>query len=84
MGKPLEFDYRQLKPMLKSLGYAPCIRLYINGRMGRIGVPIPPDRLSEIARVKGESFTKGRYSASELYQMAKSRGKKKNSKKKFK
>jgi hypothetical protein len=74
-GKPLEFDYGQLKPMLKSLGYAPCIRLYINARMGRIGVVIPPERLTEIARLKGESFTNGKYSSSQLFQMAKKRGK---------
>lgn len=71
--KPLEFDYRDLKPMLKSLGYAPCIRLYINSRLGRIGVVVPPDGLGEIARLKAESFTNGRYSAAQLYQMAKKR-----------
>jgi hypothetical protein len=71
--KPLEFNYRDLKPMLKSLGYAPCIRLYINSRLGRIGVVVPPDGLAEIARLKAESFTSGRYSAAQLYQMAKRR-----------
>lgn len=71
--KPLEFNYRDLKPMLKSLGYAPCIRLYINSRMGRIGVVVPPDGLGEVARLKAESFTNGRYSAAQLYQMAKKR-----------
>jgi hypothetical protein len=73
--KPLEFSYEQLKPMLKSLGYAPCIRLYINKRISSTGVVIPPDRLMEVARLKTETFTKGRYSASQLYQMARRRGK---------
>ena len=73
--RPLEFSYNQLKPMLKSLGYAPCIRLYINKRISGTGVVIPPERLFEVARLKTETFTQGRYSASQLFQMAKKRGK---------
>lgn len=76
--KPLEFSYEELKPMLKSLGYAPCIRSYINSRIGRIGVVIPPDRLTEVARLKTENFTQGKYSATQLYQMARKAGRKKN------
>lgn len=75
--KPLDFSYADLKPMLKKLGYAPCIRKYINARMGKQGVVIPPERLTEVARVKTESFTNGRYSANQLFQMAKNRGRKK-------
>lgn len=75
--RPLEFSYKQLRPMLKSLGYAPCIRLYINKRISSTGVVIPPDRLMEVARLKAETFTSGRYSASQLFQMAKAAGKKK-------
>lgn len=74
-GKPLQFSYNDLKPMLKSLGYAPCIRLYINNRLSKTGVVIPPERLFEVARLKTETFTKGRYSASDLFQMARKRGK---------
>ena len=73
--KPLEFSYEKLKPMLKSLGYAPCIRLYINSRLGNVGVPVPPENLLQMARLKTESFTNGKYSASQLYQMAKAAGK---------
>lgn len=69
-GKPLDFNYLDLKPMLKQLGYAPCIRLYINSRLGKIGVVVPPDRLTEVSRVKAESFTNGKYSANQLYKMA--------------
>lgn len=70
-GKPIQFSYGDLKPMLKSLGYAPCIRKYINARMGRVGVSVPPEKLPEIARMRAETFTQGRYSAAQLYQMAK-------------
>lgn len=77
-GNPIDFSYADLKPMLKSLGYAPCIRKYINPRMGRIGVVIPPDRLTEVARMKGESFTNGKYSSTQLFKMAKQAGKRRN------
>lgn len=74
--KLMEFNYAQIRPMLKTLGYAPCIRLYINGRMGKVGVVIPPERLIEIARLRAETFTNGQYSAKELYDKArKSRNK---------
>lgn len=80
--KSLIFSYKQLKPMLKSLGYAPCIRLYINRRFGRSGVIIPPYMLEEMGRVRSETFTNGKYSASELYRMAKNRNRKKTKRKK--
>lgn len=72
-GKPLNFDYQSLKPLLKSIHYAPCVRRYINSRMGRVGVPIPPSDLVHVAKMKAETFTEGRYSAAQLYQMAKKR-----------
>lgn len=74
--KPLQFSYEQLKPMLKTLGYAPCIRLYINKRIGSSGVVIPPERLMEVARLKTETFTKGKYTAEQLYAKARKAGKK--------
>lgn len=74
---PLEFNYKQLKPLLKTLGYAPCIRLYINKRISNTGVVIPPSRLMEVAKLKSESFTNGKYSAEQLYKMARQRAKKK-------
>jgi len=73
--KPLELKYLILKPMLKKLGYAPCIRLYINSRISSNIVTIPQERLVEIASLKSETFTQGRYSAEQLYSMAR---KKKN------
>lgn len=72
--KPLVFSYEDLKPMLKGLGYAPCIRKYINGRMGKVGIVIPPDRLAEVARMRTETFTEGKYSANQLYRMARNAG----------
>ena len=75
--KPLEFNYTQLKPMLKALGYAPCIRKYINQRFAPNGVIIPPSRLVEIALLRTETFTQGRYSAKQLMKMARKAAKKK-------
>lgn len=80
--KPLEFSFEQLKPMLKALGYAPCIRLYINKRISSTGVVIPPDRLIETAKLRTETFTNGRYSAEQLYTMARKRGSAKKLRKK--
>lgn len=68
--KPLQFDYSQLKPMLKKLGYAPCVRLYINSRISSSGVVIEDTDLLNAARIKSESFTSGKYSADELYRKA--------------
>ena len=73
-GLPLKFDYAQLRPMMKQLGYAPCIRKYINSRIANVGVIIPPERLLEVSMIKTETFTKGRYSAAQLFRMAKKRG----------
>lgn len=78
--KPLKFSYQQLKPMLKSLGYAPCIRLYINGRFAPTGVVLPSHKLMEVARLKAETFTQGKYSAYQLYAMARQAGMKKHKK----
>ena len=72
---PLQFSYNDFRPMMKRVGYAPCIRLYINKRIGSTGVVIPPERLMEVARLKTETFTKGKYSASQMFQMARAKGK---------
>lgn len=79
--KPLEFSYKDLKPLLKKFNYAPCIRKYINGRMGKTGIVIPPDRLIEVARLQTEVFTGGKYSSTQLYSMAKKAGRKRAAKK---
>lgn len=76
--KPLKFSYADLKPMLKSLGYAPCIRLYINSRFANTGVVLPSHQLMEVARLKAETFTSGKYSAYQLYAMARQAGRKRS------
>jgi len=68
--KPLEFNYKQIRPLLKQFGYAPIIRKYINRRISSIGVVLPPERLMEAARLRTESFTNGRYSAGQMIQRA--------------
>ena len=75
-GKPIQFSYQDLKPLLKKFGYAPCIRLYINKRIGPTGLVIPPDRLLEVARLKTEIFTNGKYTAEQMFKMAHLRAKK--------
>lgn len=75
-GRPIEFSYKELKPLLKKLGYAPCIRLYINNRFAKRGVVIPPERLAEVSRLRAETFTQGKYSANQLYKMARKSRKK--------
>jgi len=79
--KAFKFTYSDFKPMLKSLRYAPCIRLYINRRFGKQGVVIPGYKLLEIARLRTETFTQGKYSASQLYAMARQAGARKAKKK---
>lgn len=76
-GRRIDFSYKELKPMLKSLGYAPCIRLYIKKRIWKQGVVIPPERLPEMAKLRTETFTMGRYSASQIFARARKKAQKK-------
>lgn len=55
--KPVSFNYRKLKPLLKKLRYAPCIRLYINSRFKRRGAIIPIEYAKEVAEINPASFT---------------------------
>lgn len=72
-----DFDYRRLKPVLKSLGYAPCIRCYINRRFGKQLVNIPHDQFAACAVLDTAVFSHGR-SAESIYKeiIKKSKGKK--------
>lgn len=58
-GEKIEFGYRKIKPLLKKMGYAPCIRLYIrtHRRISPNGVVLPPERLIEAAQLRMEMFT---------------------------
>lgn len=69
-GKKLEFSYKDLKPFMKKIGFAPVIRLYIKNRISETGVLIPPEHLMNAARTKSETFTNGKISAEELYKKA--------------
>lgn len=71
----IRFTYEDFKPLMKSVQYQPCIRLYIKRRIGSRGVLIAPSELMSVARLKAETFTQGKYSQSQLYRMAKQRGK---------
>lgn len=74
MNKRLNFKYEDFKPLMKSVHYQPCIRLYIRRRISRKGVVIPQSELVNAAKLRAETFTNGRYSQAQLYQMAKRRG----------
>lgn len=68
-GKRLEFSYKQLKPFLKRIGFAPIIRKYIISRMSSGVVLIPPEHLMTAARLQTAVFTDGKR-AEELYKRA--------------
>lgn len=69
-GKALDFSYKDLKPFLKRIGFAPIIRVYLKNRISELGVIIPPEHLMDAARTKSETFTNGKISAEELYKRA--------------
>ena len=53
----MAFTYGELKPLLRKLNYAPCIRCYINRRYTRTGVVIPPEHFMEAARMDTAVFS---------------------------
>lgn len=67
--KPLEFSYKDLKPFMKKIGFAPIIRLYITKRMSNNVVQVPPEHLMTAARLQTAVFTNGK-KAEELYKRA--------------
>lgn len=64
----VQISYRKLRPLLKKLGYAPCIRLYINRRFGRRCVNIPHDQFLNCALMDTAVFSHG-LSSEEIYKM---------------
>lgn len=54
--KPLEVNWRMIKPMLGKLGMFPIIRLYIVARISRSGVKIPNQNLDQIISTKSATF----------------------------
>jgi len=68
-GKALEFSYKDLKPFLKKIGFAPVVRKYIISRMSSNVVLIPSEHLMTAARLQTAVFTDGKR-AEELYKRA--------------
>lgn len=69
----IRFTYEDFKPLMKSVHYQPCIRLYIFKRISPRGVVIPISELKAAQRLRQETFTNGKYSQQQLYQMAKNK-----------
>ena len=74
-GKPLELDYKTIKPFLKKIGFAPIIRRYIRARISRYIIRIPDSDFMNIVMSRSESFTQGKVSAEQLYKLALKRNK---------
>lgn len=66
--KPLEVDYKSMKPFLRASGSIPIIRLYINSRMSKSAVIVPSESLKIAARYSNEDFSVP--SAKKLYAKA--------------
>lgn len=66
---PLKVTYQMLKPVIEKLHLTSVIRLYINSRISRQGLVVPPEYWTSAAKLKAESFTGG-YSADALYRMS--------------
>lgn len=58
-GKPLEYDYKRLKPFLRKIGMFPVIRLYIRKRISQKVVLIPTNKIKDVIFTKTETFTGG-------------------------
>lgn len=69
----INFTYQDFKPLMKSVHYQPCIRLYIRKRISPKGVVIPPSELKNAQRLRAESFTGGKYNSQQLYRQARSK-----------
>ncbi len=70
LNKPLQMDYKKLKPFLKKIGFAPIIRRHLRGRIHGKVVNIPSSELMYAAMADTAIFTEGRISAEELYKRA--------------
>jgi len=76
MKRPLTFDYKQLKPFLKKIGFSPIIRMYINKRISPFGIVIPDDQIMNAAKIKSETFVHGKVDSDTLYKIALQKNKK--------
>jgi len=68
---PIQISYKSLRSAMKSIGAFPVVRLYIRGRMSRMGVRIPDELLMQATKMKTETFTKGKANSTTLWTRAK-------------
>lgn len=67
--RPLEINYKMVKPLILQLGLGPVIRLYIKKRISRRGVIIPPDQWVIASKLNIANFSNGK-SPEKLYKQA--------------
>ena len=72
---PLQITYKSIRAAMKSIGAFPVVRLYIRGRMSSSGVKIPDELLMQAAKMKTETFTKGKVNSTTLWSRAKNKAK---------
>lgn len=69
-GKPLEMTYEGIRGAVKSIGAFPVIRLYIKRNMSKYGVVVPDELLLQAAKMKTETFTRGKTNSTTLWSRA--------------
>jgi len=67
---PFKVSYRKLKSFINKLGAYPVVRLYIRSRMSSTGVKVPEDQMMQAAKMKAETFTKGKKNSTTLWTRA--------------
>jgi len=68
---PINMTYKSIRAAMKGIGAFPVIRLYIRGRMSSTGVKIPDELLMSAAKMKTETFTRGKANSTTLWSRAK-------------
>ena len=68
---PINMTYKSIRAAMKNIGAFPVVRLYIRGRMSSNGVRIPDELLMQAAKMKTETFTKGKANSTTLWTRAK-------------
>lgn len=69
-GKPLEMTYQGIRGAIKAIGAFPVIRLYIKRNMSKYGVVVPDEMLLPAAKMKTETFTRGKTNSTTLWSRA--------------
>ena len=68
--RPITMSYKRIKGAVKAIGLYPVIRLYLRGRISKLGVRVPDELISTAAKMRGETFTQGKASSTTLWQRA--------------